>query len=257
MRLSDVLSKNVDMTFWEIEGFLNNKQLKQGKSKKLAIGKIALPFFCHSCDGDITFVSVEDVYCIGVNKNQVSIDCVLKCSRCGNEIAVWFLVDSSNDIFSIAPKVRVLKRNEKFTLKVSEAKANFGGFAELLGKAECAYRNELGAGAIIYLRKIVEKITTDVARVEGISTTNQSGHRRKFKEILQEVDNKKAIIPKEFTANGYKLFGELSEMVHGTNVTEEEALQKYSLLKRLVIGILDNVRNSDELRVAVSNLGWI
>lgn len=58
------------------------------------------------------------------------------------------------------------------------------------------------------------------------------------------------------------LFSELSEVVHG-NSDEETSLKKYSALKRLVIGILDNVKNnetliknSEEILQKIRELGW-
>lgn len=257
MRLSDVLSKPVNLKFWQVDGFLDNKKLKSGKSKKLTIGKIGLPYYCKCCDSDMTFISAEDIYCIGVNNKQISIDCVLACSRCGNELPVWFLVDSNSDIHLPAPEVRVLKRTEKFTQNALSAKGTYGAFAELLSKADCAYRNELGAGAIIYLRKIYEQITLQTAQAAGIAIMRPNGNsQRPFKDILQEVDAQKSIIPKEFAANGYKLFGELSAIAHGTNVSEADALIKYEPLQRLVVGIIENIKNNTELMTALGNLGW-
>lgn len=256
MRLSDVLSKPVDLKFWQVDGFMDNKKLKSGKSKKLVVGKIGLPYFCKCCDSDMTFISAEDIYCIGVNDKQVSIDCVLTCSRCGNELPVWFLVESKSDIHLPSPEVRVLKRVEKFTQNTQSAKGTYGSFADLLSKADCAYRNELGAGAIIYLRKIYEDITIQTANAEGISLLTAKGRRRHFSDILQDVDSQKSIIPKEFSKDGYKLFGELSAIVHGANVSESDALQKYESLQRLVVGIIENVKNNAELITALGNLGW-
>lgn len=257
MRLSDVLSKPVDLKFWQVDGFLDNKKLKIGKSKKLAVGKVGLPYYCRCCDSDMTFISADDIYCIGVNNKQISIDCVLACSRCGNELPVWFLVDCNADIHAPYPQVRVLKRTEKFTQNALGAKGTYGNFAELLSKAECAYRNELGAGAIIYLRKAYEQITLQTAQAAGITIMKSNGtSHRSFKDILQEVDAQKQIIPKEFAADGYKLFGELSAIAHGTNVSESDALQKYEPLQRLVVGIIENVKNNAELMSALGSLGW-
>lgn len=257
MRLSDVLSKPVDLKFWQVDGFLDNKKLKSGKSKKLAVGKVGLSYFCKCCDSDMTFISADEIYCIGVNNKQISIDCVLTCSRCGNELPVWFLVDSSSDIHLPAPEVRVLKRTEKFTQKALSAKGTYGNFAELLSKADCAYRNELGSGAIIYLRKVYEQITLQTAQAAGITIMKPNGtSQRPFKDILQEVDDSKSIIPKEFSADGYKLFGELSAIAHGTNVSETDALLKYEPLHRLVVGIIENVKNNAELMAALGHLGW-
>ena len=256
MNLSYILSKPIDLEFKQIEGFLNNKRLNKGKNKKLTEGKVALTYYCAKCDADLSFVSSDEIYAIGVNDRQISIDCVLTCSRCGNQLPVWFLVESSNEIHNSNPKVRLLKRTEKFSSSVQNAKNTYGDFAGLLGKAECAYRNELGAGAIIYLRKIYEKITKETAEAAGIATLNTKNKRKTFKELLEEVDEQKHIIPAEFSNNRYQLFSELSEVAHGDNVCEEDALLKYAPFRRLVIGIIEKVKNDTELAEIKNKLGW-
>lgn len=61
--------------------------------------------------------------------------------------------------------------------------------------------------------------------------------------------------PKEFSENGYRLFGELSDVVHG-NYDEQLGLQKYDALHRLIVGVLDNVKNNREMMEAIGTLGW-
>ena len=150
----------------------------------------------------------------------------------------------------------MLKRTEKFNPTVQNAKNTYGDFAGLLGKAECAYRNELGAGAIIYLRKIYEKITKETAEAAGIATLTAKGKNKHFKELLEEVDKQKHIILEEFSKNGYQLFSELSEVAHGDNISEKDALLKYEPFRRLVIGIIEKVKNDTELAEIKNKLGW-
>jgi hypothetical protein len=122
--------------------------------------------------------------------------------------------------------------------------------------AERAYREELGAGAIVYLRKAFEKITTQTADAMGISYAKyEGGNPKNFRDLLEQVDEKCSIIPREFSKNGYQLFRELSSVVHG-EYNEELSLQKFEPLHRLVIGILENVRNRKELQSAIKSLGW-
>lgn len=73
--------------------------------------------------------------------------------------------------------------------------------------------------------------------------------------MLQRVDGECEIIPKEFSKNGYRLFRELSTVVHG-DFDEEQGLMKFEPLHRLVIGILENVRNKAEFKEAMRSLGW-
>ncbi|MBB4735235.1 hypothetical protein HDA30_000743 [Micrococcus cohnii] len=94
-----------------------------------------------------------------------------------------------------------------------------------------------------------------MANTVGVDTKNSKGGRRTFKEILKEVDQKSGIVPHEFSSNGYQLFSELSNVMHGS-ADEGEALSKYRPCRRLVIGIVENIRNKSELARAVAALGW-
>jgi hypothetical protein len=168
---------------------------------------------------------------------------------------MWFLIEAESDIFSPSPKVRILKRNERLSDTVRLSRGQDDGFSELLEKARRAYRDDLGAGAIIYLRKILELITVQVANAEHISTVTPNKKRKSFKILLKEVDEQRSIIPREFSANGYRLFSELSEVIHG-EYEEELGLQKYDAFRRLVIGIIENVKKNQELMNAIGALGW-
>lgn len=255
MRLSDVLSKPMANEYTQVEGFLNNRRLGFGRQAKISIGKIALNFFCKKCNDDRTFCSTDELFCLGVNDSTVSIDCAFRCPICESSVQSWFLVESVNDIFSQSPKVRILKRSEKLSELVLFSRNQYNDFSELLEKAQRAYCDELGAGSIIYLRKILERITVQVAEAANISTKNENGKRKSFKDLLEEVDKQRSIIPKEYSANGYRLFSELSEVIHGS-YEEELGLKKYDALRRLVIGIIENIETNRELMIAVGKLGW-
>lgn len=254
MRLSDVLSKAPTSGFKQVEGFLGGKKLAAGKQCKLREGKIALNYFCKSCTEPRTFSSSDTLYCIGVNEHLVSIDCVLHC-HCGSSVQMWFLVDSLGDIWDRAPEIRILKRSEKLSDTALLDKERYGELSSLLEKSQRAYRERLGAGAMVYLRKVFELITEQTAVALEINCSKDNGRRKPFKVLLEEVDRQRHIIPQEFSADGYKLFSELSDIVHG-NDNEELALLKYDSLYRLVIGILDNVKNNRELMSAINSLGW-
>ena len=254
MRLNEVLSKPPALEFKQVEGFLGDKKLAVGKQRKIEIGKIALNYYCDNCTDIRTFSSGEELYCIGVNENLVSVDCVLNC-YCGASVQMWFLIDCDNNICGRVPEVRILKRSEKLSTGVLINKELYGDFSESLEKSQRAHREGLGAGAMVYLRKIFEQITQQTATAAGISCTYANGKRKTFRDLLEEVDNQCTIIPREFSANRYKLYGELSEIMHG-EYDEELALLKYESLHRLVIGILDGVRNNAELMTAVGTLGW-
>mgnify|MGYP000037028393 CR=1 FL=1 len=73
--------------------------------------------------------------------------------------------------------------------------------------------------------------------------------------ILTPVKDQCNIIPSEFAEDGYKLFGELSDVVHG-DYDEDEALQKFDAFYRLVTGVLEKIKTNRELMDAIGTLGW-
>lgn len=254
MRLSDVLSKPPSREYKQIHGFLQNKKGMAGQEADVFIGSVALNFFCKKCDDLRTFYSKPGLSCIFVNKHLVSIDCVLTCG-CGTSVPAWFLVESNNDITGPAPEVRIMKKNAGLSEHVANT-LRYGEYSRLLDKAELAYNEGLGAGAIVYLRKVFEKITVQSAKAMQIDyKRHEGGNPKNFKELLLKVDEQCSIIPAEFSANGYKLFQELSNVVHG-EYDEDLGLRKFDPLYRLVVGILDNIKNRKELRAAMKALGW-
>ena len=275
MRLSGVLNKPKTAQYEPVEIFIKNaiyvddfqgnetesiSVLSPGDFIELDIGKVMLNFFCDEC-GDIrTFTSEETLHCLIINKELISVDCFLECPGCKTKIQVWFLVESK-DIFSQEPEARILKRTDRLCEKVTLlTKGRYGNYTELLEKATRASREGFGAGSIIYLRKVFEQVTTQVAIASNISSTitnkDNIEQRKSFKRLLTEVDEKCAIIPAEFSNNGYKLFGKLSDVVHG-EYDEEIALEKFSAFYRLVTGVIDNVKNKSEFKEAMSSLGLI
>ena len=98
-------------------------------------------------------------------------------------------------------------------------------------------------------------VTYGIADANGINVLVSNGRKVNFKERLDRVKNQVDFIPKEFSDDGYRLFGELSDVVHG-EFDEEEGLKKYQTLKRLVVGVLDNIKNRADFAEARVKLGW-
>lgn len=266
MRLAELLSKDINNEYVQVEGFLENKPLATGKQRKLNVGKVMLNFFCKNCNDMRTFVSDETLYCVGVDKTHISIDCVLSCSGCDMLLPVWFLVESrpannngNTDIIQSymhdrAPFVKIIKRGRKFPSNVILTNS-YDAFSELIDKAEVSFHNGLGAGAIVYLRIVLEQIVKNVADKVQIPICNTEGTRKGFKRLLKEVDSACHIVPEQFSENGYQLFSELSECIHG-NCNEEDSLQKYAPLRTLVTGIIDNIKHNQEITSALETLNW-
>ena len=255
MRLGSILSKNPTESYQEVEPFLLNKRGDTGQQVRLDVGQVMLNYYCVDCEDLRTFTSRGNLTCIFVNKQLISIDTVLTCA-CGTDVQVWFLVEGENDINGLAPRVRIAKRSEQLSNQVAINTNKYGEYSMLLDKAEKAYREGLGAGAIVYLRKAFEKITIDTARIAGIEYESYpGGNPKNFSKLLRKVDAQCSIIPSEFSNDSYRLFRELSTVVHG-EYDEELGLRKFEALNRLVIGILENVKNKEELKEAIGALGW-
>ena len=60
-----------------------------------------------------------------------------------------------------------------------------GQFEDLLERAQIAYEDHLGAGSMIYLRKIFEAITTQVANIANIQVTTSKGRRKTVSRLAQ------------------------------------------------------------------------
>lgn len=257
MRLSDVLSKEPSDEYKQVDGFLE-KKLKIGQNRKIDIGTIALSFYCKTCDDSITFFSdSKNLMCIGVDEFVVSIDTVLRCPRCNATIPTWFLIECGNKTTMISqyPNVKILKRTFRISDKVLYNNEKFEKYSELIEKANQAYNDELGAGSIIYLRKIYEQIIIEMAKITEVSLTNITGKRKNFSDLVKEVNSKKLIVPEEFSKDGYRLFSELSNVIHG-EFDEKIALKQYPAFFRLVKGILDKIKNNKEIMQALEELQW-
>ncbi len=258
MTLGDILSKAPTDEYKQVEGFLVNKKGKIGQQEKLSNCNIALNYYCNNCDDIRTFCSAGNISCIFESKTLISIDGILACN-CGATVRVWFLVESKNDITLASPEIRILKRTEKFSEKVSLIDNGYGNFTDSLEKAKRAAREGFGAGSIVYLRTVFESVIKQVGSKENIEKTfidkNGKERHKTTERYLKEVDEKRHIIPSEFSADGYKLFRELSGVVHG-DYSEDEALQKFDAFYRLVTGVLEKIKTNRELMDAIGTLGW-
>nr|WP_201468469.1 hypothetical protein [Microbacterium hydrocarbonoxydans] len=255
MRLSDLLSKAPDVASAQVEGFLSDRPLGWGKHKRIKVGKVIHNFHCHAC-GDIRpFESGEELYCLGLSDQQVSIDATLRCMVCRASVEAWFLVASKGDIYGRAPEVRVERYTENLRDRAERVGVAQGPFADLLKRAQLAYENDLGAGAVIYLRKIFEKVTWEVAEILGVETKKHNGNPRPFATVLEDVNSIRRIIPQRFSSDGYQLFRELSGIIHGDS-SETEALQKFKPCLQLVLGVVNEVNQDNVVAKAIEELGW-
>lgn len=254
MRLSDVLSKPPTEEYIQVEGFMGGSKLNPGKQRNIEIGNIGLNYHCENCGDLRTFWTNSPVHCLGVDEKTISLDLHLDC-YCGSNLQVWFLIESERKIIDYAPTVRITKKSERLGSSVSLNKVKYGEETFLIEKADRAHREGLGAGSMVYLRIIYEQVTKRIAQEIDIDLKKKNGSRKTFKNLLIEVDEAYSIIPKEFKNRKYQLFGELSEIIHG-NSNEGVSLSKYVPARRLIIGILDNIRNTEEIKKALLHLEW-
>lgn len=285
MRLSSRLSDR-DKNHGEVESFIDSERytsikedatdgivyISSGDFIEIKIGTINLPFYSTICQDSNSFISPKKLHCLIINEKMISIDCQLKCTdydkenskcrQCNPDIQAWFLIEA-DDIFANNPNVHLVKQNFKLPENIKLPVEMDDKYSEWLAKAEIAYKERLGAGAIIYLRSAFEKITQEVGLSAGVTIKNDKDKFLNFREVLQRVDSECSIIPPIYAENGYELFSRLSEIAHG-NSDEETALKEYDALKRLVFGIIENVRrknkelkNNAEIKKALIDAGFV
>ncbi len=284
MRLSSRLSDK-SQNNGEIESFIDWEQytispneetedvrlISAGDFIEIQIGTVMLPFYSTACRDIVLFASPKKLHCLLINDKMISIDCQLQCpdydernqvcKNCNHCVQAWFLV-GADDVFSAYPNIYVVKQNFKLPENIKLPVEIEDKFVEWLAKAEIAHKERLGAGAIIYLRSILEQITIEVGDSAGVEIRKPNGNMKPFEQVIKAVDRECAIVPVVYSDNGYDLFRRLSNIAHG-NSDEETALREYEPLRRLVVGIMDNVKrkdeeikNSTEIRAALDAIGF-
>lgn len=265
MRLSELLSKAPLKTEAQVERFLGRTaddadseiEVAPGYHEMVDVGRVLVNFLCRKCDDSRTFSSGDRLSCLVVSERVVSIDAVLKCIGCDARVEAWFLVTSRNGLTAQAPIVRLVRYvdNRRDDVGRLGAQAGASDLNELLERAQVAHEHQLGLGSMVYLRIIFETLTKQAAVVAGVALSGSNGGRKSFKSILKEVDELRHIIPPAFSTDGYKLYSELSEIVHG-NSTEAMALEKFKPCESLVLGVIRNIEGDHDMRRAVEDLGW-
>ena len=196
MLLSDLLSKAPELGSLQVDRFLfGERPLGWGRTTTINAGQVALNFRCRKCCDVRTFISGSKLSCLVVGEGQLSIDVTLKCFICLATVEAWFLVASEGGFYTSAPAVRLERYIENLRGCADRLEANSGPFADLLSRAQSAFELGLGAGSMVYLRKILEMVTHEVAEIAGVSITTTSGKRRPFKDVLQDVNEKRSIVP--------------------------------------------------------------
>lgn len=258
MRLSEVLSRSEEQISeaFQIENFLGPKRLARGTHRSVDVGTVLRNYQCAGCKDQRSFQSRGKLSCLVTGGRTVSIDVVLSCPGCNQRIGAWFIVRSvGNDLFGPSPTVRLDRVVEHRTVQPNQGEDPGLGLRQLLERAKIAHQIGLGAGAMVYLRKIMEAVTYAAATACGVSAEGKNGGRKPFSHLLKEVDEKAQIIPPQFSGQGYALFSELSDQIHGDG-TEEEAMSRFGPCRALIEGILSNTELNEKIKDAIQQLGW-
>lgn len=257
MRLAEVLNNAPDTSTHQIETFIRKSKIRWGQHEQIEVGKIARNYLCPFCRDTRTYYSGPKLSCLVTGDTSVSIDVTLRCSGCDQStVDAWFLVESKDHLLSPSPLVTVKRFSESRRSAENESGVDErASIEDMFDRAQTAYQDELGAGSMIYLRKIFENVTVQTALAMNIPIKTPSNRRKPFKQLLQQVDDVSHIIPQEFNRPGYRLFEELSDVIHGES-SEADALAKYNPCRRLVSGIVNNVRNNREVAEAIAELKW-
>lgn len=255
MKLNEFLSLDPSKKSYQIQGFLMGKRLNFGRYRKANVGAISLKFYCCRCDNNNRYQTFSDVRCMGIDDNTVSISSLFKCAQCKKtKIPAWFIVKSSDDIHSSIPNITLVRRSLFLMKGVLFDDEDGEQVKKHFNKAQSCYIENLGVGAVVYLRVILEEALHREAKKLKIIDKNEENTAIPFRNLYEKVSQKRTIIPEEFRKNGYQLFKEMSKIVHGQR-SDEHALKNFNSYKRLVEGVLDTIKNSTEIKEAARQVG--
>lgn len=254
-RLAEVLTEAPNTAPKQVENFLGSRRMVWGTYKRIEVGNVVRNYQCARCRDMRSYSSSGNLSCLVTGESTISIDVSVRCPGCDSSAEIWFLVAAEDDLYGPSPTVFLERFSENRRDTIAALVSPNEKIDDLFDRAKIAFDNGLGAGAMVYLRKIFEITTIHTAESIGISICRTSGSRKPFKDLLREVDEAKQIVPQEYSKNGYRLFGELSDEIHGDS-DETTALSKYDPCRKLVYGIVDNVRKKHGFEEAMTGLGW-
>src|SRR4051812_10405864 len=159
MRLSDVLSNAPDTSTVQVESFLRTPKVRWGQHERIEVGKVFRNYFCRTCRADRTFESSDVLSCLITGEHTVSIDVGLRCVACDSEMEAWFLIRTEGDLLARSPSVRLERFTENRRDTAGRPGSQAGQIDDLFSRAQIAFEDGLGAGALVYLRKIFEIVT--------------------------------------------------------------------------------------------------
>lgn len=258
MRLSEVLSRSGDQATqpMQVENFLGPRRIARGTHRNVDVGTVIRNYECESCRDQRSFQSRGTLSCLVSGSRTASIDTVLSCPGCSQRVGVWFIVRCiREDLYSPAPMVRLDRVVEHRNVRAVQEEEQELNSQQLLQRAIVAHQVGLGAGAMVYLRMIMEAVTNAAATAYEVPIEGKKGGRKPFAHLLKEVDVQARIIPSQFSGQGYDLFSELSKQIHGEG-TELEAIARFGPCRALIEGILSNIELNGKIDSAMQQLGW-
>jgi hypothetical protein len=218
-----------------------------------------MPFFDDNSETETMDKMIDE--CVLPVGNTVTVQ--LKCPACNSLVYVCYAVEFNRkqggirNVFDEAnrepDKYRVQKIGEYPSQEtsrlqtLSKYKKDFPNEYDFLINAERAFYADLGAGAIIYLRKAYETLIYNLIDDMGINRPLQ------FRQALEIADNAASFIPVKLKDRAYGLFGEMSDAVHG-EADDLFGFNQYELLRDVFKMILDNLleeRKQDALAARI------
>lgn len=238
MRLSDIFYAPKMGALTAVDPFLPKNGMKVGRRTRVDVGPFFRTYFCSKCEMAREFHSEKKLNLVRYGDNLFGVSTLFQCA-CGYCLGEYWGMFEGVDSDSRAPKVSLICESLR---QIDLARETEESVDRLLRQAREAYSARFGYGAMVYLRIVYERVTRDVAKQVGVSLKGKNGGRKNFKSLLQEVDGVVKIIPRQYQEEGYKLFGELSEVIHGSS-SEKVALDKFDSCLNLVEGVVRSVND--------------
>lgn len=154
---------------------------------------------------------------------------VFDCQHDCNELHYFTILIKNLTIQKIGQYPTFAK--EEVNKKLINYKSLIPKYYPELTKAVSAYSQNMGVPAFVYLRRILEHLVDEKAKLHGVGT------EQKFIDKLKEVENHEKIVPVEFDEIKNQLYTILSKGVH--EYEENECIEMFSAVKFIIESILD------------------
>jgi len=163
------------------------------------------------------------------------------CSRNDDHKISFLFVYKNGSLIKVGqyPAVATLAEYEIKSFRKILGGASYGDFNRAIGLNS----HGIGAGAIVYLRRVFENFVIKRAVEEARKTPSWDQEQYERSRMREKIDLLKSHLP-EFITQNKELYSVLSVGIH--ELSEEECLKIFPVLRSCIVYILTEIKNKHE-----------